>query len=91
MLGIERGGGAASSGTCWRRSSTARRRTPGSAPGSTAWSRCCTGRADIREVIAFPKTKSASEPMTGAPTLVSDQQLTDLHISVTEVEADASG
>ena len=33
------------------------------------------GQPDIREVIAFPKTKSASDPMTGAPTTVSEQQL----------------
>ncbi len=45
-----------------------------------------TGQPDIREVIAFPKTKSASEPLTGAPTTVSEQQLNELHIAVTETE-----
>jgi aspartyl-tRNA synthetase len=45
-----------------------------------------TGEPDIREVMAFPKTKSASEPMTGAPTKVSPQQLEELHLAVTEVE-----
>ena len=49
-----------------------------------------TGQPDIREVIAFPKTKSASEPLTGAPTMVSQQQLDDLHIAVTEVEEEPS-
>ncbi len=49
-----------------------------------------TGQPDIREVIAFPKTKSASEPLTGAPTVVSQQQLHDLHIAVTEVEEEPS-
>ena len=51
------------------------------------------GQPDIREVIAFPKTKSASDPMTGAPTTVSEQQLRELHIAVTEVaeEPEASG
>jgi len=44
-----------------------------------------TNQPDIREVIAFPKTKSAAEPLTGAPTTVSEQQLRELHISVTEV------
>ena len=43
-----------------------------------------TAQPDIREVIAFPKTKSASEPLTGAPTTVSEQQLRELHIAVTE-------
>ena len=46
------------------------------------------GQPDIREVIAFPKTKSASEPLTGAPTTVSPEQLRELHIAVTEVEED---
>jgi aspartyl-tRNA synthetase len=46
------------------------------------------GQPDIREVIAFPKTKSASEPLTGAPTTVSEQQLRELHIAVTEVAED---
>jgi aspartyl-tRNA synthetase len=47
-----------------------------------------TNQPDIREVIAFPKTKSASEPLTGAPTTVSEQQLRELHIAVTEVAED---
>jgi aspartyl-tRNA synthetase len=33
---------------------------------------------DIREVIAFPKTKSASDPMTGAPLPVDPAQLSEL-------------
>jgi aspartyl-tRNA synthetase len=45
-----------------------------------------TGQPDIREVIAFPKTKSASEPLTGAPTTVTAQQLADLHLAVTTFE-----
>jgi aspartyl-tRNA synthetase len=49
-----------------------------------------TRQPDIREVIAFPKTKSASEPLTGAPTTVTRQQLADLHLVVTEVEEDPS-
>jgi len=47
-----------------------------------------TGQPDIREVIAFPKTKSASEPLTGAPTTVWPEQLRELHIAVTEIEPD---
>jgi aspartyl-tRNA synthetase len=43
---------------------------------------------DIREVIAFPKTKSASDPMTGAPSRVSPQQLAELKITVPEPEDD---
>ncbi len=40
------------------------------------------GERDIREVIAFPKTKSASDPMTGAPAPVSAAQLAEAHITV---------
>ncbi|HEY5625915.1 MAG TPA: amino acid--tRNA ligase-related protein, partial [Dehalococcoidia bacterium] len=42
--------------------------------------------SDIREVIAFPKTKSASDPMTGAPTPITQEQLDELHIALTAVD-----
>ena len=38
------------------------------------------GADSIREVIAFPKTQTASCPLTEAPTAVSEQQLRELHI-----------
>jgi aspartyl-tRNA synthetase len=38
------------------------------------------GRTNIREVIAFPKNSHATEPMTEAPTVVSEQQLEELGI-----------
>ncbi|HEY5890340.1 MAG TPA: aspartate--tRNA ligase [Acidimicrobiia bacterium] len=37
----------------------------------------------IREVIPFPKTQTGVDPMTGAPTWVDDQQLSDLGIAIT--------
>jgi aspartyl-tRNA synthetase len=40
------------------------------------------GEKDIREVIAFPKTKTASDPLFGAPSTVSDAQLKELHIAL---------
>ena len=39
-----------------------------------------TGSASIREVIAFPKTQTASCPLTSAPTAVSSRQLRELNI-----------
>ena len=36
------------------------------------------GEENIREVIAFPKTQSGSDPMTGAPTPVDAAQLATL-------------
>jgi len=41
------------------------------------------GQDSIREMIAFPKTQSATEPMTGAPTALSPAELAVLHLAVT--------
>jgi aspartyl-tRNA synthetase len=40
------------------------------------------GADSIREVIAFPKTQTAADPLTDAPTAVSEAQLRELHIRV---------
>ncbi len=40
------------------------------------------GADSIRDVIAFPKTQTAADPLTDAPTEVSDQQLREVHIRV---------
>ncbi|HKD53043.1 MAG TPA: aspartate--tRNA ligase [Steroidobacteraceae bacterium] len=40
------------------------------------------GTDSIREVIAFPKTQTAADPLTDAPTEVSEAQLRELHIRV---------
>jgi aspartyl-tRNA synthetase len=40
------------------------------------------GADSIREVIAFPKTQTAADPLTDAPTEVSEQQLREVHIRV---------
>jgi len=39
-----------------------------------------SGSASIREVIAFPKTQTATCPLTGAPSVATDEQLRDLGI-----------
>jgi aspartyl-tRNA synthetase len=36
----------------------------------------------IRDVIAFPKTASGTDPLTGAPAPVDERQLRELGISV---------
>src|SRR5438876_8574314 len=36
----------------------------------------------LRETIAFPKTGSGAEPMTGAPSRVPDSELRERHIAV---------
>ncbi|WP_317621819.1 aspartate--tRNA ligase [Pseudohongiella nitratireducens] len=43
-----------------------------------------TGASSIREVIAFPKTQSASCPLTDAPGPVSNRQLRELNIRLRE-------
>ncbi len=43
-----------------------------------------SGKENIREVIAFPKNSNATEPMTKAPSRVSEKQLTELGLRVPE-------
>ena len=40
------------------------------------------GTDNIRDVIAFPKTQSATCPLTSAPSLVDEHQLRELHIRI---------
>ncbi len=44
------------------------------------------GTESIRDVIAFPKTTSAQDLMTAAPSAVPAQQLAELHVRVVETE-----
>ncbi|HHU06741.1 MAG TPA: aspartate--tRNA ligase [Clostridiaceae bacterium] len=41
------------------------------------------GEDSLREVIAFPKTKDASDPLTGAPDIVDQEQLDELGLAIT--------
>ena len=40
------------------------------------------GEENIREVIAFPKTQSGSDPLTGAPLPIDDRHLKELGLKV---------
>ena len=45
-----------------------------------------TGSDSIKDVIAFPKTQSASCLMTESPSEVTEKQLEELNIALTEQE-----
>lgn len=48
------------------------------------------GATSLRDVIAFPKTQSATEPMSGTPDVVDEAQLRELHIRVVLPEEPAA-
>jgi aspartyl-tRNA synthetase len=48
------------------------------------------GEPDIRQVIAFPKVSSGSDPLTGAPTPMPDEILRELGIGALQAESSSS-
>ena len=56
----------------------------GIAPGIDRFVMLLADEDTIRDVIAFPKTQSAADLMTGAPSSVSEAQLRDLHLAIRE-------
>ena len=58
----------------------------GIAPGLDRMVMLIAGTDNIREVIAFPKNKKARDVMMNAPWTVTEKQLKDVHIAITEYE-----
>ena len=54
----------------------------GIAPGVDRLVALLAGEPNIKEVIAFPKTQTAMDLMTQAPSEISSQQLAELHIRI---------
>jgi len=55
----------------------------GFAPGMDRTAMLLAGEPNLRDVIAFPKNQAGFDPMTGAPTAVTPEQLRELGIAVT--------
>ena len=52
----------------------------GIAPGIDRFLAIMLSEPSIREVMAFPKTGDAKDPMMGAPCEISPEQLKELHL-----------
>ena len=62
----------------------------GIAPGIDRFVMLLAGEENIREVIAFPKTKTGQDLMTNSPDVVSPEQVADLHLIIKEEDINGS-
>ena len=63
----------------------------GIALGIDRWAMILANQTNIREVMAFPKTQSGSDPMLEAPSEPDDSQLAELGLRFVGVPARESG
>lgn len=56
----------------------------GAAPGVDRMIMLITNEDNLREIIAFPKNKKARDVLMGAPSVVTEEQLKDVHIKLIE-------
>ena len=61
----------------------------GIAPGVDRMVMLLAGEESIREIIPFPMNKNAQDIMMGAPSVVEQKQLDELHIAITATEETA--
>jgi len=54
----------------------------GAAPGFDRIAMLIANEENLREIIAFPKNKKARDVMMGAPSVVKEEQLRDVHIKI---------
>ena len=58
----------------------------GIAPGIDRLIMVLMNKESIRDVIAFPKTQSQMDPLFGAPSMVEESQLEELHLEVVGID-----
>ena len=82
LVALGRGGAATASASSSRRSQYGTPPHGGIALGLDRMVMILAGETSLREVIAFPKTASGTDLMTGSPSPVRDEQVRDLGLLV---------